>query len=58
METTYQSFPCSKCGTPVSVELKNVGGTSQKQVSCHRCGTLVSVQYSWDSFGLRIQNVR
>ena len=53
----YNVFVCSKCGNPVSVELKNIGGSSQKQATCTRCGNLISVQYNWDSSGLRIQNV-
>ena len=49
---------CPHCGKPVAVNCRHTGGVSMESVTCRNCGTIVRVQYSNDSFGFRIIDVR
>ena len=49
---------CPKCGKPVTVYCRYTGGSSSDYSICRNCGKSVYVQYSNDSFGFRIINIR
>lgn len=49
---------CPKCGKPVTVDCRYIGGSSSDYSICRNCGKSVYVQYSNDSFGFRIINIR
>ena len=52
------TVPCPKCGRTIVVNCNYTHGQSLESETCRGCGHVVQVEYSNDSFGFRVINVR